>query len=564
MARKSRRNNIILLDSKAREKYDDRIQETLFKTAAYVRLSSESDDERKDTINNQIQYVYQFIDSRKDLVLIDTYVDNGYSGTNFERPEFERMMNDVKTGRIECIVVKDLSRFGRNYLETGLFIENILPKLNVKLLAINDNFDSSRSEDVNSISVPLKNMINEYYAKDMSIKIRASQARRMKDPGKLPYGNAPYGYKKNEDDTQFVINQPYADLVKVIFTWTSLGVPINETAKRLKLAGIDPPGKATGKSGRDAENNKWYENTVNAIITNPIYTGDIVNNKFYNSKITKTHRRIEKDSWIVHSEMHEPIVSRRMFEKAGQKAFKPNKMMKEVADNCDRWFTGKVYCQRCGRKMIACRERKGRSGNTFIDEYSCRPKGHHEEYCREKITEDSLRIIVLKQLLPQIKLIKSLSGRLDIIKKGLPGQTNSMIDKRIQYETSRLEENKKYQLRLYSDYSEGILDLDEYRILKEKNITENNNIMSRLEALTEKRKEYVAKAERLLDMIGGLNSEPLQLKLTKELVENTIEKIAVGENKSIEITFRSTAVVNDLLKELAENENSDISEAFGI
>nr|MCR5011455.1 hypothetical protein [Lachnospiraceae bacterium] len=218
----------------------------------------------------------------------------------------------------------------------------------------------------------------------------------------------------------------------------------------------------------------------------------------------------------------------------------------------------------CGCKMMACRERKGRSGNTFIDEYSCMPKGHYEEYCREKITEDALRIIVLKQMLPQIKLIKSLSERLDILKRGLPGQTSSMIDKRIQYAASQLEENKKYQVRLYSDYSEGILDLDEYRILKEKNMTENNNIMNRLEALTEKRKEYVAKAERLLDMIGGLNSEPLQLKLTKELVENTIEKIAVGENKSIEITFRSTAVVNDLLKELAENENSDISEAFGI
>ena len=179
MARKSRKN--IMPQSAAPE---IRISEevNLLRTAAYARLSSEnSGHETEDTLNTQILQIHNYIKEHPELTLTDTYVDNGFTGTNFDRPEFERMMQDVRTGKIQCIVVKDLSRFGRDYIETGNYLETIFPMLHIRFIAINDDFDNIRQSDVDSLAVPIKNMVNSLYAKDISKKIglmaRSEQVR---------------------------------------------------------------------------------------------------------------------------------------------------------------------------------------------------------------------------------------------------------------------------------------------------------------------------------------------------------------------------------------------------
>ena len=203
MARKSRKN-LTNLSSIVGHKSEAVIEPEHKKipTAIYVRLSMENNGhEDEDSLMNQIDYVNSYILEHADeYELVGTYVDNGHTGTNFDRPDFARMMDDVNHGKIGCIVVKDLSRFGRDYIETGVYIENILPKLRVKLIAINDNFDSSRDADRQSISAPVKNMVNEMYSKDISRKMfTANKIRRMKR-GVLPLGPDPYGYRKDKDD----------------------------------------------------------------------------------------------------------------------------------------------------------------------------------------------------------------------------------------------------------------------------------------------------------------------------------------------------------------------------
>ena len=179
MARKSRKNQV--LPESVQVQATEKTARQLLATAAYVRLSVEnSGNSTDDTLQTQIKLVHNFIANHPDLKLADTYIDNGFTGTNFDRPEFERLMQDVKLGKIQCVVVKDLSRFGRDYLETGHYLETIFPRLNVRFIAVTDDFDSFRPGDVESLATPIKNLVNSLYAKDISNKLRAVNANKRK------------------------------------------------------------------------------------------------------------------------------------------------------------------------------------------------------------------------------------------------------------------------------------------------------------------------------------------------------------------------------------------------
>ena len=167
--------------------------------------------------------VEKYIEEHPDLRLAGTYSDNGFSGTNFDRPGFIKLMEDVKTGKIQCIVVKDLSRFGRDYLETGYYLETILPRLNVRFIAITDDYDSSRKEDQENISVPLKNMVNAMYAKDMSKKILAAKDAQRRN-GNVTLSKVAFGYIRSEDRHRQIVDEETAPFVRMIFQWYMMGV----------------------------------------------------------------------------------------------------------------------------------------------------------------------------------------------------------------------------------------------------------------------------------------------------------------------------------------------------
>ena len=244
----------------------------LLRTAAYARLSSEnSGHETEDTLNTQILQIHNYIKEHPELTLTDTYVDNGFTGTNFDRPEFERMMQDVRTGKIQCIVVKDLSRFGRDYIETGNYLETIFPMLHIRFIAINDDFDNIRQSDVDSLAVPIKNMVNSLYAKDISKKIGLSYQMR-REKGIPTSWCVPYGYRMNEQKSQYEAADE-AKYVKLIYQWYLMGVSTNEIARRLEFLEVPRPNEHLNRrlhEGHDTTFNKWHSSSVLRILDSQV------------------------------------------------------------------------------------------------------------------------------------------------------------------------------------------------------------------------------------------------------------------------------------------------------
>ena len=278
MARKSRKN---MMPQAAVQEAVQQNEKELLRTAAYARLSVENGGhETEDSLHTQILQIHNYIRENPELTLTDTYADNGFTGTRFDRPEFERMMQDVRTGKIQCIVVKDLSRFGRDYIETGSYLETIFPMLHVRFIAINDDFDNIRQSDVDSLAVPIKNMVNSLYAKDISKKISLSYQMR-REKGIPTSWCTPYGYQLNQQGNKFEATED-AKWVKLIYQWYLAGVSTNEIARRLEFLEVARPNERLNRKlheGDDPTYNKWHPSTVLRILNSSAYIGELVSGK---------------------------------------------------------------------------------------------------------------------------------------------------------------------------------------------------------------------------------------------------------------------------------------------
>jgi len=244
MARKSRKN--VIASEKPKQS-----TVKIWRAALYIRLSVEFNGKRGDSLETQRQIMEAYIALCPDIEITEVYTDNGITGRTFEREAFQRMLADVENGKIDCIVVKDLSRLGRNSIDTGYYIEKYFPLHGVRFIAVNDQFDSTDPENSgNHLIVPLKNMINEAYAADISKKVKAQQHQAMKD-GESVGARPPYGYKKAPDNChRLLVNGDTAPVVQQIFQWAVDGVLLNVIVKRLNEAGIMTPGyyQAQGNS----------------------------------------------------------------------------------------------------------------------------------------------------------------------------------------------------------------------------------------------------------------------------------------------------------------------------
>ena len=270
-----------------------------WKVAAYLRLSSDDGDKAEsNSIGNQRSIVKQYISKNRELNNIDYYIDDGYSGTTFDRPDFQKMINDIKDKKINCIIVKDLSRFGRNYIEVGNYIEQLFPQYNVRFIAINDNIDSYKDpKSVNNVIVPFKNLMNDEYARDISNKVR-SVLDNKKINGQFIGSTAPYGYLKDPNNKyKFIIDKKAARIVKKIFEMILDGKSRKEVATELNNLGILPPALykiEETKYNYDIKDkmNKWNNKKLDKILKNLTYTGCLVQGK--RKKISyKIHKNVD-------------------------------------------------------------------------------------------------------------------------------------------------------------------------------------------------------------------------------------------------------------------------------
>lgn len=267
------------------------MKERIYRAAIYLRLSKEDGDvvdisgkTGSDSINNQRTLIKEFLKNQKNIEVVSERVDDGYSGTNFDRPGFIAMMQDIKDGLVDCVICKDLSRFGREYIGTGKYIERIFPSIGVRFIAVNDGIDSiNKSSQADEIIVPFKNLINDAYARDISLKVRSHLEVKRKN-GEFIGAFCPYGYKKADDNkNRLIIDVPAANVVKEIFRLKLMGLSQDSIANKLNDEIIPSPLEYKQQNGdklctsfKKNEKAQWSSKTVRRILENRVYIGELI------------------------------------------------------------------------------------------------------------------------------------------------------------------------------------------------------------------------------------------------------------------------------------------------
>ncbi|SFR80514.1 recombinase family protein [Anaeromicropila populeti] len=329
----------------------------IFIAAAYIRLSRE--DEESSSIENQKAFIQEFVKQNLDIRLMKEKVDDGFSGVNFQRPAFQEMLEEAKRGEINCIIVKDLSRFGRNYIEVGNYLERIFPLLGIRFIAITDQYDSeNRSGRSDYFLLPVKNLINDSYSRDISIKVR-SQLEAMRRRGEFTGAFAVYGYCKDPENKNQLVKDPYAaTIVKKIFEWKLIGMNQQEISERLNQMKILSPLQYKKAMGLKFESGfcqgtqgKWTVTAVNRILKNEVYIGTMVQGRVTtpNYKV-KVRTMIEEKDWIKVKNRHEPVVGEAVFRKV-------NKMLEKDTRTAPKekklyLFAGMLFCRDCRQSMV--------------------------------------------------------------------------------------------------------------------------------------------------------------------------------------------------------------------
>ena len=529
----------------------------IFPTAIYARLSVENSgkSEKVDVIANQIEICKSYIAERPYLNLIDTYVDNGRTGTVFDRPEFNRLMNDIKSGRIKCLVVRDLSRFGRDYIETGTYLERIFPQIGLRFISIKevyDNFDNDGSNE--SLMIPLQNMINALYSKDISRKVSTALKAQM-EQGTFRKRNLPYGYKWNEEHSNMVIDEDSAKFVRLMFEWKIEGWSIPSILDALDRMGAPNPEarkREVGTRDGDPSNHTgWYSSTLYCILTNPHYVGDTVLGRSMKAiyKNIPSHNVKDKDEWIVFPDTHEAIVSREDFQKvqdimnAASEA-RQTKMQKseEIRATLVNLFEGKIVCADCGRKMYFHRKRidKDKRGRWYAY-YECSTSvSRRYEHCTTHYTrQDKLEADVLAAIQLQVKAALNYDKLLGKL-RGSEGE-KSIRDKLNATITSlnlKLGGVSKKRTRLYEDFAEGLLDEEEYTFAKKSYDEQYADLSRRLDEAVQRRSKFSEAMSVDNKWITLMKSVSTAEQLSQDLVDESVELVKVHDDGSVELVMK--------------------------
>lgn len=553
MARKSRKNSFL-----AEMPVADIIEDEKIPTAIYGRLSIENGDS-EDSMDTQIALIQEYIDGNDDLKYIDTYFDNGFTGTNFNRPAFNRLMDDVRKKKIRCIVVKDLSRFGRNYLEAGYYIETIFPFLGVRLIAVTDNFDSSRKEDMEGISVPIRNLINSMYAKDISKKIWTSMQRK-KQAGFAAGNYAPFGYIRNPHTKRNEIDPEAAFYVRLIFQWRLMGVAINEISKRLDMLGAPTPRERQYQLGLKEKKcaYRWGVSTVKAILNNQAYVGDTVGNKTSQALFAgKSKTFLEESEWIITPNTHPAIIARDDFERVQdimQEQMK-NIQNRRNSTNAIRLkyqneMPDVVYCMDCGARMDFERLPHGAVEDKKTCYYICKGRKQANQCRGHQITERLLKMLVMNQI---HVFISGLSDKKKILQQLQQSQQEDNPLNAIRGEiislTSQVNTLAEKRRKLYENYASGVVDMEEYHEIRNDYTKRYEKTCSALKAAEQRKMDIEEKIRKYLDMTKHLEEYLDSYAFNADLVKELIQKIEVSSENQIHIVFRFQDIFQELYSE---------------
>ena len=545
----------------------------LFHVAVYIRLSKEDGDKAEsDSIGNQRKLIADFLKGKEELILHDIYVDDGFSGTNFERPAFRRMMADIEAGKVNCVVVKDLSRFGRDYIDTGKYLERYFPDNDVRFISITDNIDSEKQSY--DMLLPIKNIFNEQYARDISKKIHASMQTKQK-AGEFIGAFASYGYRKSEaDKNKLVVDEYAAEVVRRIFALYIMGYGKIRIAGVLNEEGIVCPSEYKRLNGDNYRNSNrlestsyWTYSTINRILRNEMYIGNMVQGRKFQRMRSRARLR-DREDWIVVPGTHEAIIDRDTWEKAQNLLGRRTRKLDFDADVSI--FAGFLKCGDCGKSLVKKRGTPGH-GEGIVNYYCggyvhsgrkfCTPHGIPHRTLEQIVRED-LRTVI--QNVGDLKKIVEAQERKRVEERqyaeerlSFPSVESLDVESGRSKMQAELERGRRLKKSVYEDYREGLISKEEFVTYREDYVKKEVLLERQLEGLKEKAgkadREHMTSVfetpwiKRLLEL-GDVEC------LDREIVVEMLHEIRVYEDRRIVIVYNFSDELDDLFQDAYEQE----------
>ena len=514
-----------------------------YNACIYARLSRDDGDKlESDSIINQKALIRDFLSKHPEIHAVSEKTDDGYSGVNFDRPAFQEMMEDIRSGKINCVVVKDLSRFGRNYIEAGNYIERVFPFLGVRFIAINDNYDSLDRNQSDSLIIPFKNLINDAYCKDISVKIR-SQLEIKRKKGQFIGAFAAYGYLKDEEDHNKLVVDTYAsEIVRAIFKWKIQGMSQGRIANKLNMQGVLCPMEYKLSLGMKVQTNfrvhkkaLWSSKAVTRILTNEIYTGVLVQGKVGtpNYKIKKIMPRDEAD-WIRVEGVIPVIIDKDMFDSVQMILAKDIRIAPE--EDAVYPLSGFVKCADCGQNMV---RKSYNAGGKSYSYFICSTRKAGKGCSTHSISEEKLMDVVLQMVSKQIDSVCEMEKMLDIVDSLPEKQANVFnYDAQVVKLKEEIERNKSFKLRLYENLQEGLIGQDEYFLFKKSYAAKIAEAEAAIMAIEDEREQAVSRNRDSLSWMETFKKYRNITSVNRSMVVDMIRQVNVFEGGRAEVVFR--------------------------
>ena len=513
-----------------------------FRAIGYCRLSKEHGALGvSDSIANQRKLIRAYVEKQPDMELVGEFFDDGYTGTNYDRPGFRSVLEAVERGRANCVIVKDLSRLGREYVETGKYLEQTFPELGVRFIAINDDVDSAGRSSGDDIIIPIKNIMNESYCRELSKKLRA-QFRIQRSRGEFLGAFACFGYRKDPDDRHKLVVDGYAaEVVRSIFSLKLRGFSHDRIARFLNDEKVLPPAeykRSTGlryQSGFEgARSSGWTAVAVGRILKNPVYIGTLVQGRrgTANYKLREMRWRDESD-WVVVEHNHPAIIEPAVFEIVQQQLSRDTR----TPPGCDTVLplAGVLFCPDCGAPM----QRRGvnRAGRRY-HYYVCSTYKKGLGCRSHSIGQAKLEGAVLHALLAQIEVLAELDRLAGDMSGGPLAEARARrIDTMLARREEELERCENFRAKLYEALSEGLIDRDEYGAMRRRYSEQIDAARESIDALQRRRAEQLSPAGEGRSRLDTLLKYRGAGELTREAVVMFIDRVYVCDGGRIRIDF---------------------------
>ena len=543
----------------------NKIIDPTFKVAIYLRLSKEDDDlscssgskNESNSISNQRKLIYDFMKSHPGLELYDEYKDDGKSGSNFDRAEFQRMMKDIEEGKVNCVIVKDQSRFGRDYIDVGKYKEKIFPKLGVRFITINEGYDSLSATSSDDLAFTINSFVYDFYIRDISTKIRTNLTAK-KQNGEYAGAFVAYGYVKDSDNKSKLVVDPFAaNVVRDIFRWKIEGLSPQNIAIRLNELGIPSPAEYKRLSGSNYKTSFqtsskaiWSHVSVRRILKNEIYLGVMIQGKRTTPNYkTKTVVTKAESEWLRVEGTHEAIISVRDFELV-QELLKDDTHCR-AGDVTVPVYAGRIYCGDCG--ATAVRKTVSYAGKRYVY-YVCNANKHDKTVCsRHSIREDVLDQVIYQTVRHQIDLLLDVDKALRQF-ENLSWEKHKLkqLDASIEIQEEVVRKNNTLRLGIYEDLRAGLLDRSEYESLKKELAERIDEATAAIEKLNKEKREILDGVSKQQSWVEQFRQYENVTELTRPMVIHLIERINIFEDSNIEIVFRHRNQIEEILQFISE------------